>query len=83
AGQERDDALALLEKCRAEYLAIARAKAREIAVKTGRVTVDDVRAAERFDREKELRLAGGTDYDASQPLLHPGHSRYAIGSGDG
>jgi hypothetical protein len=45
AGQERDDALALLEKCRAEYLAIARAKAREIAVKAGRVTVDDVRAA--------------------------------------
>jgi hypothetical protein len=42
-----------------------------------------MRAAERFDREKELRLARGTDYDASQPLLHPGHSRYAIGSGDG
>jgi hypothetical protein len=42
-----------------------------------------MRAAERFDREKELRLAGGTDYDASQPLLHPGHPRRAIGGGDG
>lgn len=42
-----------------------------------------MRAAERFDREKELRLAGGTDYDASEPLLHAGHSRYAIGGGDG
>ena len=42
-----------------------------------------MRAAERFDREKELRLAGGTDYNTSEPLLHPGHPRYAIGGSDG